>query len=587
MLAVVAALVWRGAGRVSQPLISLSVDLPDFSITQPMLTPGPGVILSPDGTRIVYTGRGTDGGFRLYTRTLDREQSSVLEGTEGAYAPFFSPDGQSVGFFAGKKLKTISIAGGGATVLGDTLGAIGGSWGDDGNIVFALSKLDDKHSTLWQISSSGGSMRPVMEIRPEKNTVWYTWPQVLPAAQEVIYTAFDATQGTYEQANIEALSLRTGERKTLLRGGYYGRYSPSGHLLYIHRGTLYAAPMDSKRLTLSGPGMPVVDGVASSEENGLAQMDISRSGTLVYMRGKAHSLTLNWLDNTGQTRPLRGTPTQYEAGIHFAPDGKRLALGITEHGNDDLWVYDWERDAMTRLTFTGTDGIPLYSPDGKHIVFSRAAETDNLFWMRADNAGEAVRLTDSKNSQFAFSFSPDGKRLAYAEIDPHTNVDLWTLPLDDAGSDHPKVGKPEPFLVTPFNELSPIISPDGHWMAYSSDESGRQELYVRPFPGPGAKWQISTAGGDKPLWSRKAPELFYRSGEGLMVATYSANGGTFVASKPRLWAAKKDIDFFDLAPDGKRFAVMQGEGPEEITPTQVTFLLNFFDELRRRVPAKN
>ena len=154
-----------------------------------------------------------------------------------------------------------------------------------------------------------------------------------------------------------------------------------------------------------------------------------------------------------------------------------------------------------------------------------------MYWMRADGAGEAVRLTESKNPQFAFSFSPDGKRLAFAEVDPHTNVDLWTLPLEGAESDHPKAGKPEPFLVTPFNEMVPMISPDGHWLAYYSDESGRDEVYVRPFPGPGGKWQISTAGGDKPVWSKKAHELFYRSGEGMMVASYTTNGEAFVAEQ--------------------------------------------------------
>jgi serine/threonine-protein kinase len=194
-------------------------------------------------------------------------------------------------------------------------------------------------------------------------------------------------------------------------------------------------------------------------------------------------------------------------------------------------------------------------------------------------------LTEGKNDQYANSFSPDGKRLAFVELDSHTNVDLWTLPLEGAESDHPKVGRPEPFLVTPSNEMKPMISPDGRWLAYCSDESGRYEIYVRHFPEPGGKWQISAAGGDNPVWSRKAHQLFYRSSEGMMVGSYATKVEAFVANKPRLRAAKKDLGDFDLAPDGKRFVVGQQEGSEQTAQPHVALVQNFFDELRRRAPS--
>jgi Tol biopolymer transport system component len=290
------------------------------------------------------------------------------------------------------------------------------------------------------------------------------------------------------------------------------------------------------------------------------------------------------LDSTGRTQSLRATPAVYDPAVRFSPDGKRLALGVIGSDNVDVWLYEWERDAMTRLTFDSYAWWPVWSPDGKHLAFM-AGEASNLYYMRADGAGAAVRLTESKNRQVPYSFSPDGRRLAFFEFDPRTKVDIWTVPLDDAESDHPKVGKPEPFLVTPYDERAPMFSPDGRWIAYESDESGRNEVYVRPFPGPGGKWQISTGGGHRPVWSKRGSELFYGSTEGMMVAEYTANGDAFETGKPRLWAAKKDLGaYFDLAPDGKRFAVLQEAAPVENGTEHVTFLLNFFDELRRRAP---
>jgi serine/threonine-protein kinase len=585
VLAVMATLAlwmaWRATRPVSQPLIRLSVELPEFALP-PELSPGASVILSPDGSRIVYTGHATDRTSRLYTRKFDQEQAVPLAGTEDAYGPFFSPDGQAVGFFAGGKLKKTSVDRGGVVVLCDASQGIGGSWGEDGNIIAALNGFD---GILSRIPSGGGTVEPVTELKPERKE-YKRWPQVLPGAQVVLFTAMNIGGG----ATIEAQSLRTGERKILMRGGSYGRYVPTGHLLYLHQGTLYAASMDVKRLELTGPAVPVVEEVLSSASYGFAQADFSRSGTLVYVRGKPARQTLVWLDSTGHTQTLRATATEYNGTVRFSPDGKRLAVSVTEGGNGNVWVYEWERDTFTRLTFTRAfEGFPVWSPDGKHMAFlsDRHGEgLPNLYWIRADGAGEAVRLTQSKNFQVPFSFSPDGKRLAFAELDRQTNGALWTLPLGEMESDHPKPGKPEPFLVAPFSELGPMISPDGRWLAYQSNQSGRYEVYVRPFLRQGGQWQISTGGGDWPVWSKKGPELFYRSSEGMMIASYTTNGEAFVASKPRLWAAKKDLgDYFDLAPDGKRFALLQPEAAEQKGPQHVTFLLNFFDELRRRAPV--
>jgi serine/threonine-protein kinase len=278
----------------------------------------------------------------------------------------------------------------------------------------------------------------------------------------------------------------------------------------------------------------------------------------------------------------------------FSPDGQRLAL-VKISGNDrEIFVYDRQRETMTRLTFdTEQPSWPTWSPDGNHIVFSlRSADGDGLGWKRADGAGETQHLLDRKNNLAPYSFFPDRRRLAYFELDPDSGWDLWTLPLDVSDPDHPKPGKAELFLRTPANELQPAVSPDNRWIAYKSDQSGRNEVYVQPFKGPGGKRQISIAGGQLPVWSRKGRELFFQNLDNrIMVMDYTMTEDSFIPGRSRVWSNQELHDVrvlnYDLAPDGKKFAIFPELKPptEEKGDVHVTFLLNFFDELRRRVPV--
>jgi serine/threonine-protein kinase len=302
------------------------------------------------------------------------------------------------------------------------------------------------------------------------------------------------------------------------------------------------------------------------------------------------------VDAAGKTTPLGVSPGNY-VGYRFSPDGKLLALVKREGLNVNLWVYDAARGAMPRLTFTtGFDGDPVWAPDGRHLAFASdrdARPGRNIYWVRADGSGEPIRLTASPNRQRPASFSPDGKRLAFTE-----SGQIWTLPLDLSDPDHPHAGKPELFPVTVVVENAPpMFSPDGRWLAYVSNDSGINEVIVRPFPvsSAGGKWQVSTGGGGYPLWTKSGRELFYLSAGGavqVMQVTYSVKDGAFVPDKPRVWLEKNPSNMSaippDLTPDGKRFVVLLPDTPVENKPsTHVTFLLNFFDELRRKAPGRN
>jgi serine/threonine-protein kinase len=584
VLVIVAAVLafgwWRSTRPVERPLVRLDVDLgPDVSLGS---VAGTDEIISPDGTRIVYVSQN-----RLFTRRLDQPTGTELAGTQGAYAPFFSFDGQWVAFFTATKLQKIPLDGGSAIILCDASLGRGGSWGEDGNIIAALQAT----AGLSRIPSAGGPPTPVTDLQNGELT--HRWPQILPRGKAVLFTAHTATNG-FDRANIEVMSLADHSRKTLVRGGTYGRYLPSGHLVYMNRGTLFAVPFDADRLEVRGTPAPVLDQIGFNAQVGSAQLDFSQTGTLIYRSGGAGGglLTVAWLDDAGKVQPLLAKAGAY-VNPSMSPDGQQLAVDVVEGSGTDVWVYDWQRDTMTRLTFTGRADGAVWSPDGRYIAFLAVGE--GLSVIRSDGSGKPQLLTQSKQRQGPWSFTPDGKRLAFNEASSGSGFDLWTLPLesDNAGI---RAGKPEVFLQTPANEQNPSFSPDGRWMVYYSDESGTAQVYVRAFPDKGGKWQISNSGGAWPMWSRNGRELFFETLDNhIMVAPYAVKGDSFVADKPRMWSGKqlgtaggrKNVD---LAPDGKRIVALMPANEDKSSQeakNHVTFLMNFFDELRRRVPGQN
>jgi Tol biopolymer transport system component len=595
IVSIFAAVGWWQATRVAPEHfpMRLSAELPPGARINRFR--GSQLAISPDGTLIVVAEQNKPtGDWHLAMRRLDQGQFEPLSGTDHALMPFFSPDGQWVAFFSDGKLKKIAVQGGTPATLCDAPGPRGGSWGDDGNIVAAFN---GGSSGLMRIPSGGGVPTEVTRPNTEKGEMAHAWPQVLPGSQAVLFTVYKS--GAYEDAEIDVISFKNGERKTLYRGGYFGRYASSGHLLFLHQGTLWVAPFNLRQLTVTTALQPALEEV-NSNVNGGGDFDFSQTGALVYVSSEAQSsfpYSIWWLDSEGQTKPLQATPGMYE-NPHFSPDGKRLAFELASSpARADIWVKDLERDTTSRLTqLPGRNNAPLWTPDGKGIVFGSTRQAaPGIYWIRADGAGEAQRLTDSKTLQLQAprSFSPDGRRLAYVQFGADIHLEIWTAPVE-GDRDHPQLGNAEPFLRTSFSETQPAFSPDGQWLAYSSNESGNLELYVRPFPGPGGKWQISTGGGMYPIWSRDGRRLFFLTPDWhIMVTSYTLKEGSFAAGKPQTWSQKQLIYLggnypYDLAPDGKRFAVvLNASGTEESEQRpidSVTVRLNFFDELRRKVP---
>ena len=465
---------------------------------------GAAAVPSPDGRLLVFAAQKNGAGdSQLLVRRLDQLQATPLSGTEGARNPFFSPDGQWVGFFASGKLKKISVTGGAVVTLCDAPNGRGGTWGEDGTIVFAPDNVNQVR--LRRVPSAGGTPQPVTTLAQGETT--HRWPQMLPGGKALLYASAPTTNSAWEDASLVVQPLPAGERKVVVRGGYYGRYLPSGHLVYLHEGTLFAAPFDLDRLEVTGPSVPVLEGVlANFGGTGGAQVAVSGTGTLVYLPGQNQTTDapIVWMDRSGKILPLRATAAVW-SNPQFAPDGRRLAVDISDKQQTDVWVYEWARDTLTRLTFDPAHSEkPVWTPDGHRIVFrsQRNGGTYNLYWQRADGTGDVQRLTESKNQQFTGSWHPSGKFLGFYETNSQTSEDLMILPMDGDEASGWKPGTATVFLNSPFREREPTFSPDGRWLAYMSNESGRDEIYVRPFPGPGGKWQVSSAGGQGPTWSR-------------------------------------------------------------------------------------
>ena len=558
-----------------QPVSRLVVTLPPGQELAG-LENGPAVAFSSDGTQLAYVAR-QGGTQQIYLRAINSLEARPIPNTVGAFNPFFSPDGQWIGLFSGGTLKKVSVNGEAIVTLGNSVASYGASWGSQGMIAFSPAGV----GVLLQMPDSGGVPQPLTRVK--EGELAHRWPEFVPGAKAVLF-AVGSNGISFNNAQVAVQSVGTGQWRNLIQAGTNPRYAPSGHLVYAQGGRLLAVPFDREKLAVAGAAVPVVEGVMQSSTSGAAQYSFSGSGSLVYVSGgfQATQNKLVWVRRNG-TEEAVAAPAHGYLIPRLSPDGGRVAVGIAEQENQ-IWLFDLSRETLTRLTFEGNSSNgPVWTPDGKRIVFNSNKEGGtNIFWQLADGSGGLERLTTSEYLHAPMSLSPDGQLLAFHEVNPTTQRDIWVLRMGDR--------KAQPFLRTQFDEAVPRFSPDGHWLAYMSNESDRYEIYVQPYPGPGRKWQISTEGGTEPAWNRNGRELFYRIGNKMMAVDVTTQP-SFSVGKPRMLFEGRyaqppfPATNYDVSPDGQRFLMLKPVEQDHAAPTQINVVLNWFEELKRRVPT--
>ena len=530
----------------------LAVALPEaitmMPNTEPLLT------MSPDGSRVVFVGSGTNGTSQLWEQRFDQPAARPIPGTEGGNSPFFSPDSRWIGFRAlarGNTLLKISADGGAPLAIQNSVVSAfhGASWAPDGNIFYAKGWAEG----IWKADAAG--KRPpvrVVNTDPAKEERAVIWPEILPDGKTLLYTVW--TGGTYETAKLMAHSLVSDERREIVRGVQTARYVKSGHILFAREGSLYAIPFDAKRLVATGPERLLVSRVAMGVVEGEAHFGIADNGSMVYLSGAplARLFRFQWLDRQGKLKPA----TDWNAaatGARLSPDGKSLATQVGAAGKLDVYTYDLIRGTPNKISSSGDDYQPLWTLDSKKLIFTSGRNGGaNLFWRAADGSGPEEQLTFIEGANKRDSISPDGKLLLF-DSQQGNSWDVWALPLS---------GERKPFglLTNQWNESSAAISPDGKWLTYASDESGRNEVYVQSHPEGTNRRQISNEGGSSPLWARNGRELFYISGR-KMIAVESVESDIFVPGKLKVLFEGDFYHSYDVSIDGKELLMSVRDVP--------------------------
>jgi hypothetical protein len=578
-----------GAREASSPR-RFVLDLPD-GVSLPRGDYASPVALSPDGTDLVLLGEGPPGEGRLYRRRLDGLEWVAIPGTEGAWQPFFSPDGRAVGFFAERRLKRIALDGTApATVAEIGSNPRGASWAPDGTIVLGPSQT----SGLVRVDARGGAPTPLTELDAGAGERSHRWPQVLPGGRFVLFT-IDYEETTFDDAALAVVSLDTGERRIVLRGGAHGRWVAGGHLVYARGGRLFAVPFDADRLVVTGTPVQVLDGVAYDLRNGGTRIAVAGDGTLAYVPGLPGSLErrLVWVDAGGTREAVTAEPRRF-LDPRLSPDRRRVAVRIGEPARSDLWTLDLASGTLSQVTTGRACFRPVWTPDGTGLTVG-VHEDDRwrILTLRPDGSSPGVTLVEAAHRLYPGAWSTDGRVLVYQERTDDAGWNVATVEVDGSGR---PAGAPQTLLGTPANETNPALSRDGRLLAWESDEmDGLVAVYVRPFGRPGASVKASSGGGRWPQWGRDG-ELYYWSSftRRMIRVRHHVEGGRLVIDgEDLLWTAaggpvevpvSEHLGFgFDLDPARSRFLMMESAAAaaHPVTP-EVVLALGWGEALQTR-----
>ncbi len=586
-LVLAAPWIWRSVfDRAAPPraaaAVRLAWNLPPGAALPMTEEESPMVAIAPDGSLLAASLVVGGGEQRIYIRSLATLETRALPGTERGYNPFFSHDGRWLGFFADGKLKKTPTAGGTVVTLADAADSRGATWLPDDTILFSPGTSVG----LSRVPAGGGTPATATTLDPERGERTHRWPHALPGGEAALFTVGTAeSPESYEDSPIDAVELATGRRVRVLEGASMAAYlAPAGQLVFGRGGTLFAVPFDARALRTTGPPHPVLPGVLSAIDTGAVHFAVADDGMLVYATGGTNvaQSRFAWQSRRGEIE-LLPLPAANYAAFSLSPDGRRIAVEVEGGRVNEIWIHDLERGTSSRLTFDVNAHVPLWMPDGERVVFvatEPGPEGVRLLAARADGSGEAEELlVTSQRGLFPYSVSSDGTRLLYNAEVPGSQAAIFSLPLTGERV-------PEPFVSTPGDEGLAAFSPDGHLVAYASSESGRFEVYVRPFPGPGGRWQVTSGGGSEPRWSASGRELFYRGPAGIEVVAVDTSAGFAAGAPQRLpgparWATRADI-YYNVAPDGERFLVLR-PASEEVAPTELVVVLRWGEEVRRLV----
>ena len=590
---------WRFfARRESTAALPLRVTVPVPAEQRLAVGPASPITISSDGRYLVYAAMQPGSRTQLFLRPLDKFDASPLAGTEGATAPFFSQDGNWIGFYAAGALQKVSLQGGEPLRICDAPPVSGAVWRGDGTIIFGTTLAGDG---LWRVSAAGGKPERLTQPDAARKEQHHLYPQTLPENQSLIFVVKTDQGSSAALLSIDDRSWRSLPHIRPSTGGV--RYVSTRHLIVPQAGGLVAVAFDDDRGETSGSPFPVVERIATSPDSG-PTFAVSDNGTLVYAAGRPGSptRTVRLVDREGRAAAVFDRPAAY-AQPRFSPDGRWLAMAIESEAGADVWLHDLQRGTRTRLTTGASASFPIWAPDATRVAFHAARPGPWTLYSRLADGSQPAEplLTRSRpdpiaawsrdpaeavlpgfapmlsgaNPQYPMSWTPDGQTIVFTERKANGERDIWVLE---------KGGDPTPFLVTPADESSPALSADGHWLAYVSDESGRGEVYIQPYPGPGGRWLISTAGGTDPVWAPDGRELYYLQDDQLMAVaihtTQTVNAGT----PRRLFEGRyerSDIGRnYDLSPDGKRFVMIRSDEPGGTT--QVNVVVNWLSELAAR-----